>query len=113
MSEQSAGTRHLAVGRDGPVVTLVLDRPDRRNPLSRAAMAELRAALVAAGDDPGVRAVVIGATGPVFCAGHDLRELQAADAQATAANSPGMGRPCVSSTSAFTEVLRPPSVKPE
>jgi enoyl-CoA hydratase/carnithine racemase len=72
----------VIVERDGPVVTLVLDRPRRRNPLSLETMAALRAALVRAGGDPGVRAVVIGARGPVFCAGHDLRELATDDAAA-------------------------------
>jgi enoyl-CoA hydratase/carnithine racemase len=80
MSDQCRHECPVAVERDGPVVTLVLDRPERRNPRSRATMGALRAELIAAGDDRGVRAVVIGARGPVFCAGHDLRELGAADA---------------------------------
>lgn len=77
----------MAVGtviaeRDGPVVTLVLSEPQRRNPLSLATMVALRDALEEAGADPAVRAVVIGAQGPVFSAGHDLRELAAGDAAA-------------------------------
>lgn len=70
----------VTVHRDGPVVTLVLSRPERRNPLSHATMTELTARLREAGDDPSVRAVVLGAQGPVFCAGHDLRELATRDA---------------------------------
>ncbi len=73
----------VAVQRDGPVVTLLLDRPERRNPLGLATMVGLRDGLRAAGDDPSVRAVVLGATGPVFSAGHDLRELRDADAEGT------------------------------
>jgi enoyl-CoA hydratase/carnithine racemase len=73
----------VAVRRDGPVVTLLLDRPERRNPLGLATMTSLRERLRAAGDDPSVRAVVLGATGTVFSAGHDLRELRDADAAAT------------------------------
>ncbi len=83
MSGVRSEVRQVAVERDGAVVTLVLDEPQRRNPLSLATMRALRAALRAAGDDTGVRAVVIGARGPAFCAGHDLRELAAADAAAT------------------------------
>jgi enoyl-CoA hydratase/carnithine racemase len=79
------GELPVAVERDGPVITLVLDRPARRNPLSLGTMRALRDQLLAAGDDPAVRAVVIGARGPVFCAGHDLRELAGADGEATAA----------------------------
>lgn len=83
MPEHRNGGGFVAVERDGPVVTLVLDRPERRNPLSLAAMRELRRRLEEAGADPGVRAVVLGARGPAFCAGHDLRELAAADEAAT------------------------------
>ena len=68
--------------RAGPVVTLVLSEPERRNPLSLATIEALHRALREAGDDPGVRAVVIGALGPVFSAGHDLRELAGDDAAA-------------------------------
>ena len=45
-------------------------------------MVALRDALQEAGDDPTARAVVIGARGPVFCAGHDLRELATHDGAA-------------------------------
>ncbi len=69
----------VTVHRDGPVATLVLSRPERRNPLSLETMVELTARLREAGDDSSVRAVVIGAEGPVFCAGHDLRELATRD----------------------------------
>jgi enoyl-CoA hydratase/carnithine racemase len=65
----------LLLVRDGPVATLVLNRPERRNPLSLALMRELTAALGEIAADAGVRAVVLGAVGPAFCAGHDLREL--------------------------------------
>jgi len=79
MSDVVATDRPVRVQRDGPVVTLVLSRPGRRNPLSLETMTELTARLREAGDDPQVRAVVIGAEGPAFCAGHDLRELATRD----------------------------------
>ena len=79
MSDVVATDRPVRVQRDGPVVTLVLSRPGRRNPLSLETMNELTARLREAGDDPQVRAVVIGAEGPAFCAGHDLRELATRD----------------------------------
>ena len=43
-------------------------------------MIALREALTRAGDDLSVHAVVIASTGPVFSAGHDLRELATDDA---------------------------------
>ena len=79
MSDAVITDRPVAVARDGPVTTLVLSRPERRNPLSHETMTELTARLREAGDDPSVRAIVLGALGPVFSAGHDLRELSTRD----------------------------------
>ncbi|MFJ6385303.1 enoyl-CoA hydratase family protein [Kitasatospora sp. NPDC092039] len=61
------------------VTTLTLDSPHNRNALSTRLMAELRAGLAAAAADPEVRAVVLGHTGKVFCAGADLSEATGAD----------------------------------
>jgi len=63
---------------DAGVRTLTIDREDRRNALDRQTLEELEAALVAAGDDPGVRVIVLrGAGERAFCAGADLSELLA------------------------------------
>jgi enoyl-CoA hydratase/carnithine racemase len=62
----------------GPVLRLTLNRPARRNALSREMIAALSSALEAAEASPSVRVVVLAAVGPVFCAGHDLKELTAA-----------------------------------
>jgi enoyl-CoA hydratase/carnithine racemase len=59
------------------VLTLVLNRPDQRNSLDRELISALTTAIEVAGDDPGVRVVVLAANGPAFCAGHDLKELTA------------------------------------
>jgi enoyl-CoA hydratase/carnithine racemase len=69
----------LAVRRRRAIVTLVLNRPASRNALSLELILRLTAALGSAGADRSVRAVVIAGAGPVFCSGHDLRELRAAD----------------------------------
>ena len=61
----------------GGVATLTLNRPEQRNALSRPMIAELSAALEAVGQDRSVRAVVIAANGPGYCAGHDLKEVRA------------------------------------
>lgn len=65
----------LFVTQDGPVLTITLDRPDRRNPLSLETIRALRAAM----EEPGAAVIVIGSTGPVFSAGHDLREMRERD----------------------------------
>jgi len=59
------------------VAILTLNRPAARNALSIGLMQALDAELSATGDDPRIHAVVIGANGPAFCAGHDLREIRA------------------------------------
>jgi enoyl-CoA hydratase len=58
------------------VAYITIDRPERRNALSRAVMASLVEHFSSANDDPEVWAVVITGTGDrAFCAGADLKEL--------------------------------------
>ena len=63
--------------QDAGIARLVLNRPERRNPLSEEMMAALQAALDRLGEDAATRVVVIAAAGPAFSAGHDLKELTA------------------------------------
>jgi enoyl-CoA hydratase/carnithine racemase len=63
----------LLVERRGPVLTLTINRPSRRNAMTWEVISGLRAALADARDDPGVRVVVLtGAGEEAFCAGADL-----------------------------------------
>ncbi|MGH8886087.1 MAG: enoyl-CoA hydratase [Egibacteraceae bacterium] len=66
---------HLLVKVEGAAARLTLNRPERRNALSLALMREVIDALQTLSKAPDVRAVVIDGAGPVFSAGHDLREL--------------------------------------
>jgi len=59
------------------ITLLTLNRPDLRNTLSEAMLSALGEAFVAIARDAKVRAVVIAANGPAYCAGHDLKELMA------------------------------------
>ena len=52
-----------------PAVLLTLNRPDKRNALSRALIAALTAAFERARDDPSARCVLVTGAGPAFCAG--------------------------------------------
>ena len=61
--------------RDGEIAVLVLDRPKARNSLSEALLKAMSSSLSEIKDDRSVRAVVLAANGPAFCAGHDLKEL--------------------------------------
>ena len=60
------------------VLRLTLNAPRSRNALSEAMMTALSDALSGAASEPAVRVVVIAANGPVFCAGHNLKEMTAA-----------------------------------
>ena len=62
---------------DRGVVTLTLNRPQAFNALSEAMLTELGEAFAALAGDATVRAVVLGASGKAFCAGHDLKEMRA------------------------------------
>ena len=64
------------VAEDG-VRTITLNRPDALNALNKALGADLRAALDLAAHDEKVRCVVLTGAGRAFCAGQDLRELDA------------------------------------
>jgi len=59
------------------IAVLTLNRPQSRNSLSEAMLEALGDALTAIAHDNSVRAVVLAANGPAFCAGHDLKELNA------------------------------------
>ncbi len=64
-------------GDAGGVATLTLNRPNQRNALSISLMSALEDEVAKISRDDTVRAVVIGANGPAFCAGHDLKEIRA------------------------------------
>ncbi len=68
----------VLVDRDGPVVTVTMNRPDRRNALSRDHLAELQDTFDEVGASD-ARGVILAANGPVFSAGHDFRDLAGAD----------------------------------
>jgi enoyl-CoA hydratase/carnithine racemase len=60
---------------DAGIAVLTLNRPQARNSLSEALLTALADELTAIAADPSVRIVVVTGNGPVFSAGHDLKEL--------------------------------------
>jgi enoyl-CoA hydratase/carnithine racemase len=58
------------------VATITLDRPDAMNAVTTALARALEQALLAAGDDPDVRVVLVRGAGGNFCAGGDFEEVQ-------------------------------------
>ncbi|HUD31700.1 MAG TPA: enoyl-CoA hydratase-related protein, partial [Variovorax sp.] len=69
-------TLELALDDDGAVARIWLDRPDSRNAFDDVVIDELTRAFVEVGAMPAVRAVVLGARGPAFCAGADLNWMR-------------------------------------
>jgi enoyl-CoA hydratase/carnithine racemase len=66
-----AFTADITVARDGGVVTVTLNRPERRNALSDDLLGRLAGVCAELHDDAGVRVVVLTGAPPVFSAGAD------------------------------------------
>lgn len=66
------GTDQLLAERDGHVLTLTLNRPERLNAISGPMMKNLARLLKEANRDPEVRAIILTGSGRGFCAGLDL-----------------------------------------
>jgi len=66
----------LGENHDG-MALLTLNRPDVRNSLSEALIAALTETLRNIAEDRAIRVVILGANGPGFCAGHDMKEMTA------------------------------------
>ncbi len=69
----------LIIEHEEGLLTITMNRPEKRNALSTAMMSELMAELRRAGERKDVRAVIIAGNGPAFSAGHDLDELKGRD----------------------------------
>lgn len=68
---------HLNIARDDGVLRVVIDRPEQRNALSRAVLAELRLAFGDLAADATIKAAVLTGSGEkCFAAGGDLKELE-------------------------------------
>ncbi|MBL0936450.1 MAG: enoyl-CoA hydratase/isomerase family protein [Rhizobiaceae bacterium] len=66
------------VNRAGHVVSLQIERPDKKNALTEAMWLDLAAILETLGADEDVRAIVLSGTGGNFCAGADIAEFDTA-----------------------------------
>jgi enoyl-CoA hydratase/carnithine racemase len=66
---------HVRIERDGAVLAITLDRPDRRNAITVAMYAALADAIEGAAGDDSVRAITIRGEGQDFAAGNDLADF--------------------------------------
>jgi len=67
----------LVVDKDGPVTTVTIDRPDRRNAVDPATAEALRAAFDEFEADDAAQVAVLTGAGGHFCAGFDLKAFAA------------------------------------
>ncbi len=73
------------------IMTIVLNRPDKKNALNPTLTHELLYALDYAKQENSIRVVVIGAKGDVFCAGGDLRSMSGHEGSGPQSNVPKRG----------------------
>src|SRR5436190_23840541 len=70
-------TDKILIDRNGPVTTLIINRPKSKNALDNEAAHSLADALKSFEADPEARVAVLTGAGGAFCAGADLKELGA------------------------------------
>ncbi|MYN27112.1 enoyl-CoA hydratase/isomerase family protein [Duganella levis] len=66
----------LTITREDRVATVTLNRPDVRNAFNETTIAEIKQAFSELGEDADLRAIVLAANGPAFCAGADLNWMK-------------------------------------
>jgi enoyl-CoA hydratase/carnithine racemase len=85
-------TDHVLVEKSDKVLTLTLNRPEKKNALTVAMYRQLAAQLAQADQDPEVRCILIQAHGDMFTAGNDLADFAtfngAADSSAERLSNP-------------------------
>ena len=74
--------------KDPPVGRLILNGPEKRNPLSYARKSELAMALQEMELDDDIHVIIIKGAGPSFCAGYDITPIKPGEPQR---NSPATG----------------------
>lgn len=72
MAKWLRSTECLTFAVEGAVAWITLNRPEKRNALSRALLRELREALLEADDLRAVRCIVLQGAGKDFCSGYDM-----------------------------------------
>jgi methylglutaconyl-CoA hydratase len=82
----------LHITHTGPLLTITLTRPEVRNAFNEEVIAELTEAFLTASNRPDIRAVVMAAQGPAFCAGADLNWIRRMADYSRAENLADAGR---------------------
>jgi enoyl-CoA hydratase len=86
-----AHTQKVLVSRQGPVVTVIINRPERRNAVDAETARQLRAGFAAFDEDETASVAVLTGQGGTFCAGYDLKTVAAGEAPREPASVGPMG----------------------
>lgn len=100
------GFRYLLTSLNDHVLTITLNRPEKKNALNPPMLAELAFALAYAHHTTDVWLVVLAAAGDTFCAGMDLKSLSAGNTETASVPEPsgpvrlgklmaGLHKPCI------------------
>lgn len=84
---------HLLVAKNGPVLTLTLNRPEKKNALNPVLLREVAFALAHAQHHPDVWLVVLAAAGDTFCAGMDLKAMAGGEPEPSVSTIPEPAEP--------------------
>ena len=89
------------------VLTITLNRPERRNALNHRAYAEIEAAFRAANKDQDVRVVIVTGSDPAFCSGEDVKEMMTGEARPATPAAATTGRSPTPAAMAALECEKP------
>tara|TARA_B100000767_G_scaffold48773_1_gene43652 strand:- start:3184 stop:3993 length:810 start_codon:yes stop_codon:yes gene_type:complete len=78
MSDKNSSDILIVEKKEEGILYLTMNNPQNRNALSESLMNMLTIAINQASIDQDTKVIIISAHGPVFCAGHDLKEMSAA-----------------------------------
>jgi enoyl-CoA hydratase/carnithine racemase len=87
LTDDPGSTEPLVVTHDGPIATLWLNRPEKRNAVTKAMWEGIAAICADLATDRTVRVLVVRGAGDHFCAGADIGELEVSDSSYAAANA--------------------------
>ncbi len=68
-------TDHISITREGAILKLGFNRPDKKNAITAAMYGALADALIDAGEDDDIRAVLFHSRGDVFTSGNDIADF--------------------------------------
>ena len=71
-------SEHVTITQDGGILTIVMNRPDKKNALTSAMYGAMADALETAHDDAAIRVIVMRGAGDLFCAGNDIGDFMTA-----------------------------------